>query len=241
MERHIRQYTLSVTFLFLCVTLPAQSNRDSTFHISGRVTLLGSPIGGNWVAFEGPSKASARVDPAGHYEADLPLGVWKAAVIVSSASDINKASSLSRPRVIRVTKPMDVVVDLYVNGVGCGGVHIVTPDGSSPTPQQEEEKIEVCQGREFIPMPSEDGVPFEVVIGKVFPLCSVPNDSVACKRQFGTYNLLTMYADQISFTSTPIGGLMEGQGNVVILDGGRETQRASAGFLISAGETHRTY
>lgn len=140
MQRHISPYVLSVTFLFLCAALPAQSNRDSTFHISGTVTRLGSPIGGNWVVFEGPSKASARVDAAGRYEADLLLGVWKVAVTGSSTSEMPPGWRLSRPRVLRVTKPMDVVVDLYVNAVGCGGVLIVTPDGRPPTLQEEEKQ-----------------------------------------------------------------------------------------------------
>jgi hypothetical protein len=243
MQRHISPYVLSVAFLVLCAAVPAQSNRDSTFHISGTVTRLGTPIGGNWVAFEGPSKASARVDAVGRYEADLPLGVWKVAVSGSSTSGITPVSRLSRPRVLRVTRPMAVVVDLYVNAVGCGGVLVVTPDGRPPTPQEEEKKDEHCQGRDFFPLPSEDGVPFEVAIGGIFPqLCSIATENrAACERQFGTYNLLTIYADQVTYTPAPNGGLLEGKGNVVILDGGRESHETSARFLISDGQAQRSY
>jgi hypothetical protein len=233
-QRRIRQHVLFVLFLFFCATLSAQSDRRSTFHVSGTVTRLGSPMKGNPIV---------RIDPAGHYEADLPLGVWKVAVTDSSTSRIEQHPRLSHPRVFRVTKSIDLVIDLYVNAVGCGGVHIVTQDGRPPTAEEEEHKNESCQGREFFPLPSNDGVPFEVVIGgRAHQLCSFQRENrAACDREFGTYNLLTVYADKVTFIPFPQGGLLEGKGNVVVVDAGREFHRTSIRFLINDGEAVEAY
>lgn len=250
-QRPAKQRVLLVLFLFSCATVSAQSGRRSTFHISGTVTRLGSPIvtrlgsftNDHWVVFEGPSQASVRFDPSGHYEADLPLGVWKVAVTPSSTSRIEQHPRLSHPRVFRVTRPMNVVIDLYVNAVGCGGVHIVTPDGRPPTAEEEEHKNEGCQGREFFPLPSDDGVPFEVVIGgRAHHLCSLLHENrAACEREFGTFNLLTVYADKVTFTPFPKGGLLEAKGNVVVLDGSREYHTTSVRFLIDDGRAVEAY
>ena len=243
----VPQHVLVVPFLIFCTALSSQSDPRSTFHISGTVTRLGIPRGNDWVAFEGPSKTSVKADPAGHYEADLPLGVWKVGV----TDGITREWSLSHPRVFRVTKHMDVLIDLYVNAVGCGGVHIITRDGRPPTPEEEEQKNENCQGRAFFPLPSDDGVPFEVVLGgKNHSLCSSQIDILtACDREFGTYNLLTVYADRVTFTPFPKGGpmevlrggLLEAKGDVLVHDGEREYRRNSVRFLMSDGKAVEAY
>jgi len=247
----VKQRVLFVLFLFFCGTLSAQSDRRSTFHVSGTVTRLGSPlltrlasvVSDRWVVFEGPSGISVQIDPTGHYEADLPLGVWKVVVMTSATSRLEQHPRLSHPRVFRVTKPMNVVIDLYVNASGCGGVLLVTPDGRPPTPEEEEHKNEPCQGRHFFSLPSDEGVPFEVVIGgQAHNLCSFSHgDRAACEREFGTFNLLTVYADKVTFTRFPKGGLLEAKGNVEVLDGGLKYHRTSVRFLINDGQAVEAY
>jgi hypothetical protein len=241
-HRRMKHRVLSALILFFCLDLSAQSNRPSTFHISGIVSRLGSPIPNDWVMFDGSSKTSVRADSGGHYEADLPLGVWTAAVTISSSNGIAN-NSISRPRVFRVIAPTNVVLDLYVNAVGCGGVHIITPDGRPPTLEEEEQKNENCQGREFFHVPSDDGVQFEVVIARVpHELCSsLQENQAACERQFGTYNLLTVYADKVAFTPYPGGGLLEASGNVVVCDRDREYYGNSTRFLIGDGQAVEAY
>jgi hypothetical protein len=243
MLRRVRHRVLWALILLFCANLSAQSNGRSTFHISGTVTRLGSPALDDWVTFEGALKTSVRADLAAHYEADLPLGAWTVAVTISSSSRIAKNSIVSHPRVFRVTAPTDVVLDLYVNAVGCGGVSIVTPDGRAPTPEEVEQKNELCQGRALFPVPSDDGAPFEVVVGQAPPfLCSFAHENrAACERQFGTYNLLTVYADKVVFTPYPGGGQLEASGNVVVYDGGRKYRRNSTRFLIGGGQAIEAY
>jgi hypothetical protein len=239
MRRNTVPCGFSLVMLVCSAALSAQSNRSS-FHLSGTIMVFGNPAGNNTVTFEGPSQKSVQADLTGYYEAVLPLGIWKVAVTTISPS--GKTVHLSRPRVFRVTESMNVTIDLYVNGVGCAGVKILTPDGRPPTPQQLEAKNEACQGREFFPLPSDDGVPFEVVVGgRKHNLCSLRHEGPACEREFGTYNLLTVYADKVTFSPFPNGGLLEAKGNVVVEDGGRQYQQDSAGFLISGGQAVKAY
>jgi len=242
MQRRVMQPAFSVLALLFCTAMSAQSNRNSTFHVSGTVMLFGSPIGGERVVFEGPLQKSVDADGTGRYDADLPLGVWKVAVTTSSASGITEGDRLSHPRVFRVTEPMNLILDLYVNGVGCGGVVIATPDGRPPTPQQVEAKNEACQGRVFFPLPSDEGVPFEVVIGgRNHQLCSFQHDPAACEREFGTFNLLTVYADKVGFVRFPNGGLLEAKGHVVVQNGSRGYRKDSVRFLINDGQAFEAY
>jgi len=96
------------------------------------------------VTFEGPSKTSVKADSVGHYEADLPFGVWTATATFSSSSEI-----LSHPRVFRATAPTNVAIDLYLNAIGCGGVKLITPDGRPPTLKEVERKNEGCQAEHY--------------------------------------------------------------------------------------------
>jgi hypothetical protein len=204
--------------------------------------MFGSPSPSHWVTFEGTSKISVKADSTGHYEADLPLGVWTVAVVISSSTGTATSSLLSHPRVFRVTAPTEGVLDLYLNGVGCGGVTIITPHARPPTPEEVEQKNENCQGREFFPVPSDDGVPFEVVVGRVpHFLCQSHKNRGACERQFATYNLLTLYADKVVFTPYPKGGFLEASGNVLIYEGGRKYRRNSMKFLTGNGQAVEAY
>jgi hypothetical protein len=202
--------------LFACANLSGQSTSQSesrtTFRISGRVTRLGRSVPDQWVSFEGPSLKSVKADSLGHYEADLPLGVWRVAVSALPGPTA-RGNNFSRPRLFQVTTPGAVTLDLFVRaGPFCGSLFIITADGRPPTEEQEEKKDESCAGQELFSVPSNDGTPFEVIVGGATHglLSLIDHDSHT--REFGTYKLLTVQADKVVFTPFPDGGLLEARG-----------------------------
>lgn len=231
-----------LTFLLLCANLFGQSSPSpSTFHISGKITQLGRALPDRWVGFEGASIKFVKADSAGHYEAELPLGIWKAAVVFRDGP-INTDSSLSRPRVFQVTTPARVTLDLYVHPVLCS-LHIFTPDGRPPTEEEKEEAKDSCAGQEFFPISSGNGTKFAVVLGGLdHSLCSLAVENrPACEREFATFNLFTVQADRVAFTPFPngpfpCGGFLDATGSVLVNDGEREYRRNSVRFLVSGGQ-----
>jgi hypothetical protein len=139
-----------------------------------------------------------------------------------------------------VTEPRNVVLDLVVPpGVGCGGFTLGTLNGQPPTPEEIQERDDMCAGREFYPAPSGDGTPFEVVIvgpGLARQICLSKSKQEDCGGEFATYNLLTVRADEITFHPNPSGGILEATGNVIVYDGRREYDKASVKFMVMDGK-----
>lgn len=240
-----KRLLLRLVVLVSCATLFSQSavheSAQEMFRVSGTITRFGTAVGGNWVSFEGASNKSVRADAAGRYEANLPLGVWKVAV-TASPGVIEKGSNLSRPRLFRVTRSTDVTLDLFVRPpVGCGGVRIITPDGSPPSAESVERKNESCAGQQFFSVPSSDGVPFEVIVGGLnHGLCLLKGlNGAACDRQFATYNLFSVQADKVVYH--PRDWTLEATGNVVVRDGNGDYRRDSAKFFIGDGRAVPVY
>ena len=179
-----------------------------------------------------------KADFGGHYETDLRLGVWKVAV-TDSPGPITKSSSLSRPRLFQVKAPGDVILDLFERIDRICTVSIGTPDDRPPTKDELERRGESCAGQEFFSVPSNEGIPFEVVVGG--PTHFLPPRKDSGEREFGTYNLLTVQADKVIFTPSPNGGLLEAGGNVVISDGHREYRKNSVRFLVHTGQAIESY
>jgi hypothetical protein len=112
------------------------------------------------------------------------------------------------------------------------------------TPSRSRHSRGICSASRCIEaLPSDDAVPFEVVVGQVPPsLCSMMHaDQKACERQFATYNLLTVYADKVVFTRYLGGGLLEASGNVVVKDDHGEYRRDLANFFIGGGRAVPVY
>jgi hypothetical protein len=108
-----KRLLLQLEVLAFCTALFCQSAPtppSKTFHVYGTITQLGDVSRGNWVVFEGTSTISVNADQ-GHYDSDLPLGVWTATVTSRQTGTTVKRS---RPRLFRVTTPTDVVLDLFV-------------------------------------------------------------------------------------------------------------------------------
>jgi len=217
----------------------AQPTSQPTFHISGKITQSGRAVPGIWVTFEGAIPKSVKGNDSGFYQADLPLGTWR---VFASGFNERDRSEFSRPRVFQVNKARKVALDLFVRpAVGCGGVMILTSDGRPPTREQVEQKNEFCAGQEFFPVPSADGVPFEVLIGG---LCDPPGvfhgiNEPACKNEFATYNLLTMRADSIVYRPTE--RTLDANGNVVVTDESGETKARSMILYLQDGRAVRMH
>ena len=240
----VRVRWVGLLSLFACANLFGQSashsDRRTTFHVSGKITQLGRAVHDEWVSFEGSSSKFVKADSAGHYEADLTLGVWKVAVM-AVPGPITKDSSLSRPRLFQVRAPGDVTLDLFERADRFCTVSIGTANGRPPTKEELERQGEGCAGQEFFSMPSNEGIPFEVIVGGPTHGLSPVIDKDSREREFATYNLLTVQADKVIFTPSPHGGLLEATGSVVISDGHREYRRNSVRFLIGAGQAVESY
>jgi hypothetical protein len=114
---------------------------------------------------------------------------------------------------------------------------IVTDDGRPPTEEEVERKDESCAGQEFDSVPSNDGIPFEVIVGGpthgLLGRLPLPGENDSGNREF---NLLTVRADKVVFTPYPDGGLLEARGDVVVNDGRREYRSNLIRFLNGNGQ-----
>ena len=119
-----------VHILLLLSFAAAQGQSLPTFHISGTILSCGKRYHYARVGLESDTKKSSvfvKVNKAGVYEADIPLGVYSVS-----------AFEMSHPRRIRVMSPTSVVVNIYLpTPVGCDLVIVPRP-GESPTPEQQE-------------------------------------------------------------------------------------------------------
>jgi len=205
----------------------------STVHISGSISQCGKSSPGVFVRFQGKTVEIAKANDAGVYEADLPLGIWTATTppIASGAAD----QSLSRPRRFRLMAPGRLVLDIHLRPPVMCDVAIFTPGGRPATSEELSNRDAGCWGERFFPLPSADGVLFEVdLFGLVtdFDACSTSH-SRGKHREFATYNLLSMEADKVAYH--PNDRILEASGNAVIEDETGGHRRDSAKFKIGDG------
>lgn len=212
---------LHVLFLLSCAAALGQS--PPTFHISGTVLSCGKPYPYTDIALERDTPKSSvyvKVNKAGVYEADLPLGVYSVS-----------AFEMSHPRRIRVISPASVVVDIHLPApVLCDEV-IVTRDGESPTPEQEAGRTRDCYGEEYHSVPSRDGVPFEVDLSGLGPGAK---NCPHAHREFATYNLFSVQADRVAYHAA--GRAIEARGSVLFRDDTGEHRAPSATFHVQDGQ-----
>jgi hypothetical protein len=243
MSRVVRRCTLfPFGVLLLWPALFGQAvlsaTEPSTFHISGAITAqYGQSFA---VVFDGASPKTVVTNEAGVYEANLPLGLWTMTVVAHDPDGkiYTKPIYYRRPP-FRVTKPTSFVFDVSLPiAMGCT-VMVVSPDGG-PATQEEQDQVKAwCAGEEFFPVPS-DGVPFEVHVwgGSKFASCSLVgrgDNGVACKREFATYNTLSVQADEVDYD--PHTGILEAYGDVVSQDESGEHKAPSMTFDIHDGQT----
>ena len=98
-----------------------------------------------------------------------------------------------------------------------------------------------CAGEDFIPVPST-GVPFELHIwggSHAFACLTWPEDKVSCKREFATYNVLSIVADKVEYHPTE--RILEASGDVVISDESGEHRAGSVIFHLQNGRAIPTH
>jgi hypothetical protein len=137
----------------------------------------------------------------------------------------------------RITAPTSLVFDISLpRGIFCTLLVVEGHDGGPPTQDQQDHANAWCAGEEFFSVPS-DSVPFEVHVwgGSSFASCELvqlalgtPDNSVACKRAFATYNTLSVQADEVAYH--PDQGILEAHGNVVTQDESGEHKAPSMTF-----------
>ena len=220
-------HRLHLLLLLSCAAALGQS--EPTFHISGSVLGCGKPWPDARIALQGDSlKSSAYVkaNKAGVYEADLPLGGYNVSVF-----------KMSHPRLVRVTSPISVVVDIYLPPPVLCDLVIVTHDGKSPTAEQEAERTRQYYSEEYHSVPSADGVPFEVDLFGLEPAwkaCSLVKAN-RVHREFATYNLFSLQGDRVAYHAAE--RTLEASGNVVFRDKAGEHRASSATFHVQDGRT----
>jgi hypothetical protein len=197
-------------------------------HISGTICQCGKTAealrsGAWWVRFEGPSPLAPKIVKAndnGVYETDLPFGVWTMTLLGGP----DDTTSFARPRHFQVTSSGRLVFDVYLRPpVACDVLG--TPEAGA----------KVCWAEEFFQVPSADGVPYEVDLFNLHqywvPCPAVQSNSH--HREFATYNLLSIEADDVSYH--PSEKILEASGNVVMQDESGEHKADSVRLRLQDG------
>jgi hypothetical protein len=247
MSRIVRKRTLfRFAALLLCAPLFGQSappaTQLTTFHIRGTITGFGN-VQAFAVAFEGASSKTVLTNEAGVYEANLPLGLWTM-IVGTSGPDGKIFTNMIRYRrpPFRVTAPTSLVFDISLPQSTFCTIAVAGPDGAPPTQEQQDHMKAWCLGEEFFSVPSAS-VPFEVHVwgGSNFASCWLSakaswkgDNSVACKREFATYNTLSVQADDITYDSGE--SILEAHGNVVTQDESGEHKADSMTFHVHNGQ-----
>jgi hypothetical protein len=239
LEASLRASKWALVAIVSCSALLGQSATDaarsSLVHISGTVSQCGKAFPRIPVRFTGNTSQIARTNSAGVYEIDLPVGVWTASTPPSPTDPAER--SLSRPRSFRLTSAGSLVLNIYLRPPVACDVVMATPGGRPPTPEEINDRDAGCFGEKFFPAPAVDGAPFEVnlfgLITSIGDACSA-EPSGQKHRQFATYNLLSIEADEVAYD--PLERILKASGNVVIHDQRGERHTRLAKFEIRDGE-----
>ena len=214
-----------VSTLFFYVTVFGQSPTNtppaSQVHISGNAIQCGKTIPGTlWVKFDGnPPLEGRRVktDESGRYETDLPFGVWTMTTVAFPSDK----TTFSRPRPFQVSASGRLEFNIYLRPPVACDVR-GTPEGTA----------KVCWAEEFFRVPSADGVPYEVDLFNLHQYWT-PCPTAERHREFATYNLLSIEADNVAYH--PAETTLEASGDVLIQDESGEHKADSVTFKVVDG------
>ena len=213
-------------WLFTALSVQSQENRQfpSRIHVSGTVSQCGEAFPSRFVKFKGDSTQVVKTNDSGVYEADLDSGMW-VLTTPGSATDPSDLST-SRPRLIRLTAPGSLILNIYVRPPMICDV-------------AESGRDLGCWGEKFFPLPSSNGVPFEVDLfglpsGSAVDACSTAATTKTKHRESATYNLLGLEADEIVYD--PSEKTLHATGDVVITDETGKRGVASVVFRLHDGQ-----
>jgi hypothetical protein len=208
------------------------ATQSTMFHITGKITISNN-FSAFAVTFKGESSKTVETNEAGVYKADLPLGLWTMTVQPYTPAGKTDITLYRRPP-FRVDKPISLAFDISLpDSVGCANV-------KTPPAQSRKELEAFCAGEEFISVPSAS-IPFEVHVwgGSHAAACLVwAEDKVSCKREFATYNVLSVTADKVEYHPTE--SILEARGDVVIADESGEHRAHSVTFHLLDERAIRT-
>jgi Carboxypeptidase regulatory-like domain len=230
------------TSLFLaplfCSIVSGQSTTPATqvqtFHIRGTLTdPLGAVIPGVEVTLQSEQLSKVlTTNDVGAYEADLPFGAY-----IMSAQRLG-FRQYRRP-LFRVTSPaiLTVNVELPVRKIVD---RVVVKSSGKPVTRDENETAFPYYGDESFPIPSEDGVPYELYIRYmkrtvVGGVCDYTGEKTPYEDPvFVAYNLFSLQADHVGFNAEQ--REIEASGNVVVTNESGQTRHAdSMAFKIENG------
>lgn len=233
-----------VVHLLACATVFGQSappaTRLQTFHVHGTIRrgYDGSTVPRVKVNFKSENiSETVSTDRRGFYEADLPVGTYT----MGAEPVANTLQNYERP-LFRVASPTSITLDVLLDALeGCDDCAWVEP------------------GHNSFPVPSEDGIPFQIFIrfggrrttegGYVYsaawkPISGEPSymDRSGWSPPpgldtpvFVAYNLFTLRADQVTYDVKA--RIVRAVGHVVVANPDGTTLRAeSIAFRIENGE-----
>jgi hypothetical protein len=214
------------------------ATQPQTFHVRGTITdPLEAVIRGVKVTFQNEHLTkTVTTNNVGVYEADLPLGDY-------TMTAQSPGFRFYRRPLFRVTSTASTVLNAtLLVGNPCGDMIIVNSSGKPVTDEQWKAATEHCRGEELIPIPSGDGLPFQLSIlyGSRTPIGSTYSYIGEKTRQYETqvfvaYNLFSLQADKVTYD--PQKRTIEASGNVVAVNESGTTQRAgSMAFKIENGQ-----
>jgi hypothetical protein len=232
--------TTIIAFL-TCATLFGQSaapvDRPRTCHIHGTIrTYTGSAVLRAEVRFEGDKfSRTVPADEGGSYDVDLPVGLY---TMTAQPGD-PYLQEFQRP-LFRAgsSKILTLNVTFDLAQATCD---LVSPVGG-PRPNADTAR-NVCGGWDFFPVPSEDGVAFQLFIqyrsrrptdhGYAYSTREYPLDVET--PVFVAYNLFTLRADKVVYDVQS--RTLEATGNVVAAKADGATEHAdSMKFRVENGE-----
>jgi hypothetical protein len=263
MDSHRRREPIarlvSTAAVFLACVISSGQSRPSeagtpTFHVHGtvRITYRGSPLPGTKVTFKGTKIATALyTDRAGVYQGNLPFGTY---TMTANPPDPG-VPSYERP-LFRVASSANITIDVLIPSEVMVGCEVgVRPGKQEVDP---DDYVNACGGSASFPVPSEDGVPFEILIrfGRREPAANGYVYSAAWKlakepsyiyksgstspselgtQVFVAYNLFTLLADHVTYDAQK--QILRANGHCTVESPDGTTKRAdSVTFKFENGE-----
>jgi hypothetical protein len=230
-------------FVLFCATLFGQSamreTLPPTFHVRGTLTdPLDAVIPGVKVTFRNERLTrTVTTNNVGVYETELPLGDY-----TMTAQGPVGFRSYERP-LFRVASPSIFILDVtLLVGDLCGDIIEVNGSGEPLTAEQWKAAKEECRGEELIPIPSADGLPFQLLIRygsrkTIREIHSYTGEKTSQYQApvFLTYNLFSLQAYELTFDAK--NRTIMAHGNVVAVDESGSTKRAYImSFKIENGQ-----
>jgi hypothetical protein len=216
-------------FCYAALGAPRSAAQSQTFHVQGTVTDFNEGvIPEAKVSFHSDQMTKAVTTNAeGVYEADLDLGVYSMTV------QSPHFHLFHRPA-FRVTSPMRITFNATLLVAGSCDVTVSNSSGTPPTQDELDGAVRLfCAREESFPVPSADGVPFELYVH--YGNRTAVNGSYAYTSQkllapqvFVAYNLFSLLADNVVYDAAH--RTLEASGHVVVI---RETAAAERADSIS--------